>query len=170
MRKAFLTFLFLSLPAMAADIQVWGRQFTNSCSYYTLTWGDYDLTFRDTSLPWGTKVTAVVAFAGYKTSNGQKYGFSWDRDRSIPMQAVSAHTWRARKSETLHSRGHDFNFTALQFIFKVESPGRAAYFVNGGSSWGHFEVDLTAGTNPCVTGGGDIPQMRRLPIRVVDHK
>jgi len=169
-RKAFLVFFFLSLPAMAADIQVWGRQFTNSCSYYTLTWGDYDLTFRDTTLPWGTKVTAVVAFAGNRMVNGVPQLFSWDRSRYISMEAASAFTWRARKSEELHSRSHDTTFTRLQFIFKVEAPGRAAYFVNGGSSWGHYEVDLTRTTIPCVTSGGELPRMVQFPISVIDHK
>lgn len=170
MRKVLVGLMFASLPALAADVQVWGRSFTSSCSYYTSTWGDYDLTFRETALPWGSKVTAVVAFGGYRAvGGGNNQYFSWDRNREMPMSPVAPFTWRVRKSETLASRSSNLFFTHLKFIFKVEAPGKAAYYVNGGSSWGHFQVEAVQHPTPCVDNGS-LPDMKPLPVQAVEHR
>lgn len=170
--KSFLLFISLfSLTIEASEVpkNTWvkGRSYLYSCSYYSNTSGDYEIYFRDRNLPWGTKVSVVLGFSGYRAlGGGAREAFEWDRVRTWQMKDVAPYTWYIEQRETLHSRSSNQFLTDLNFVFKIEIPNQAPYYENGGSSYGYHQVFAEQAPSPCVENGS-LPPFKDLEIRVI---
>lgn len=159
---ALLFTVALTSIAQATQVQVWGRDYTYSCGYFSSIEGEYDITLRDDTLPWGTEVTLVTGWSapGF---------FEWRERREIPARSVSPFTWRAHVSGTLAYRSGAERRTHLDFVFKVTLPDGTVRWINGGNgSWSFFRVHVLGNTvSNCVGGGKPKPPMTQKNHTVV---
>lgn len=159
---------FSSVLHASPEVQVWSRGYISSCGYYSGTFEDFDITFRDSALPWGTTVTAVIGFAGYDAlGGGSTRPFDWDRNREVRMEGTSPFTWTGSVSDQLHSRTSARFLTSMKFVFRVHTPGAPAYYVNGGSSWGSFAVSTAVHGSPCVDSSTGLPEKKQKEVRII---
>ena len=124
----FIVTIFLSLSISSAlqaageQIDVYARAFHNGCSYYTNTSTDFDVTIHAETLPWGTTVTLVSGFGGAEVfGSGELRNLSWIGREETKMEAIAGSTWQARRSAIVKTRSSAWNFTSLEFVFKMSS-------------------------------------------------
>lgn len=163
----------VAVSSHGAEVEVYARHFTHSCGYYSSTYGESDVTFRDRNLGWGTKVTLVHGWEGYVHTGGGPYSvrreFTWRDQGESVMESVAPFTWRTRIGRTTHTRSSAQFIEGFDFVFKVEAEGRT-YYVNGGnSSRDYYRANLTDPPHhkPCVRGD-ERPDLRHVGVSVVD--
>lgn len=153
MRKGFAVLLLsallpTTLHAAPPAVEVWTRAYHNSCGYYTTTNADFDVTYRETNLPWGTKVTLVSGLAGRDSFRE----VHWQLQNEIDMPAVASNTWRARRSSTLTTRGAPENYSALEFVIKVTEPGKEPRYISTTTGTGFLRVKFKTTDIKCAEG------------------
>lgn len=149
----------------AEQISTWGRTYTCYCGYFTHGAGEFDVTFQNKDLPWGTKVWLIAGWGGTRFQDAR---FDWRYRNEIEMSAVAPFTWQAKVQKTLHERTSSESLDRFQFVFKVEVPQRPPYWVNGGSStWGYFEVRSELYLGPCIRNDDDKPKLRGYDVYVI---
>lgn len=148
------------------DLKVLGRNYTFSCSHYTSVQGDVVLSFTDNSLPWGTTVSFVTGWEGREGFPESR--FEW-RDREEHLATAKApYTWQLKLSKVLHQRSHASLKDTLNFVVKIQTPGRPDTYLNGGSPWGFFKTRLIENTpGQCVTGLEGLPELSSLAVESV---
>ncbi len=112
--------------ASASEVYVHGRSSAEQQygAGQTIVTSDFEVTYRNENLPWGTRVALV---AGYRCTNKG----SWtNRDYPNEMHAVSSYAWQARFTKTTGDRylGLCRN---LEFVFEITLPDGSKYFDNG---------------------------------------
>jgi hypothetical protein len=168
--KTLNLFLFLitfSVFSWGADISVKARNYTRSCVYFSTVEADITVSFRDTTLPWGSEITLVSGWAGREGFPEKRFEWS-DREENI-ARAKAPYTWTTTLKKTLHSRTEAVFRDTLNFVFKVSVPGRSPYFVNGGTPWGFYSSLVTEnGLGRCVTGLDDLPEFKALEVKIIE--
>ena len=165
MRLGFLAFLF-SVLSLASQIEVKGRNFVVSCSHYSTVEGDFEIQFEDRNLPWGTRVFLVTALSGEELLDREK--IDWREKIELEMKPSAAYRWKAEFPRQLHERTSSIAYTKVVFVFRIESPGQAPLWNNGGSLHGYYQTEVwKPGTSECITSVKEKPEMRNLPFEVV---
>ncbi len=144
-----------------------GRDYVYSCGYFSSMVGDYDVTFEDTSLPWGTKVTLIYGWDIEYWNHPPKHK-TWSYREEKEMKPIAPYKWAVSLETQLHGRTSGEFKQGLDLVVKLEIPGRPAYFYNGGSRMGYFttEVGNTSKT-PCIGRDKKKPDMYQRYLKVV---
>lgn len=157
--------LISSFPAVAStsSTEVWVRAYHTRCSSYDSTLADFDVTFHDSTLPWGTKVKLVSGLAGNEVSSQGFRDFHWDSSVEQEMHALSAHTWQARRSVTLANRSNPKHYSALEYVLKIEEPGKDSYYstISNGDYW----RTATVTNNLHCASGGVLPAFQKVEVQ-----
>lgn len=126
--------------AAEKSIKLDGR-IMESCGYFSAWNGEFNLTYFNNALPWGTKVEAVYGFHGWTSeSNGQTR--DWIITRTSELKAVSPYTWAIRLAEPVAVRSERW-FDQLQFAIKYTLPGGDSFYDKGSnSSFGYYSADI----------------------------
>lgn len=171
----FVLTLFVTLASVAGEgeyLALSGRSYTNSCGYYSNTMGDYKVRFQSVRLPWGSKVTLIYGWKGYKTEgNGINQNFNWAYRTETEMNAVAGWTWETTvKDVVLHSRSHNQFLTGIQFVLKLEVPGRDVRYVKGTThAPSYFQAPAQLYGNPCVDATRPLPEFVSVEFHVVER-
>lgn len=132
--------------------------------------GDYDITFKDESLPWGTRVTLIY---GWDTDQWREKPErkEWKYREEKAMKAVSPFTWSAQVSTTLHSRTEAEFKKGLDLVIKIEVPNERARYYNGGSAWGFFRTEVgNPSKTPCVDRDKKKPEFYERHLEIVTRR
>lgn len=171
----FILAFCLTLSCFAGEgeyLSLSGRSYTNSCGYYSSTMGDYKVKFQSVKLPWGSKVTLVYGWKGYRTeSNGFNQNFNWANKNEMEMSAVSGWTWETTvKDVVLHSRSSNQYLTGFQFVLKLEVPGRDVRYVKGTTyAPSYFQAPAQLYGNPCVDASRPLPEFTPVDFFIVER-
>lgn len=129
----------------SSSIEAWGVATTNSCSYYTSTSADVDITIRDGSIVWGSRVYLLSGLTSVKPAHSGMARI-WDEKDEVEMRSVSDFTWKARRSAVLVERGKTPAYDTVSFIIKVVTPMGEERFIkpSSGDSYLNATFDLSA--------------------------
>ena len=163
--KLFLLFL-LSLSSFASQIEIKGRTYVMTCSYFSTVEGDYEIQFEDRNLPWGTRVFLVTALSGEELLDREKV--EWQKKIDLEMKPSAAYTWKASFPRQLHYRSSSIGYTKVVFVFRIESPGQAPLWDNGGTLRGYYQATVwKLGEAACIASTNLKPEMRSLPFEII---
>lgn len=168
MKKLAFLIVLSTLPVFswATNITVKSRNYTLSCGYFTSVQADVEVSFQDLSLPWGTEVTLVTGWAGRENFPEKRY--EWKERKEFLTRATAPYTWATSIHKVLHNRSEANFRDTLNFVFRISSPGRAPYFVNGGSTWGFYSARLVENSpGRCVSGLNDLPSFLETTVETV---
>ncbi len=163
-------FMIVSSAGMAETLKVMGREYVYSCGYFSAMVGDYDVTFKDESLPWGTKLTLIYGW------NVEKWGHppqnkEWMYREEVEMKSVSPFNWSTQIEATLHARTSSEYRNGLNLVVKVEVPNRGVRYYNGGSELGFFQTEVGApGKAPCINRDNVKPDFSERHLKVITRK
>jgi len=167
--KSFILGLALvaSVFGSAEELKVSGRDYVLSCGYFSSMQGEYDITFKDESLPWGTKVTLISGWDVERWGHPPTYR-TWSYREEKEMKSVSPYTWSTRLEAQLHGRTTSEYRQALDMVVKVEVPNQAPKFYNGTSRWGYFQIEVgNTSKAPCVNRDGKKPEFADRLVKVI---
>lgn len=145
-----------AFSAAAADhkpVEVEGRVYYRSCTYYTGVDGDAWVRYTNANLPWGSKVTLVWSPAGFRQAGyGEVGAIHWPQRQEVAMSATEASVWT---SPTLHlsisDRGGNEQYWNLEYVFKITWPdGRETYDNGGLDPWGYYSSTLKGISPGCL--------------------
>ena len=168
--QLFALTLLVSTLGLGESLKVMGRDYTYSCGYFSSMVGDYDITFKDESLPWGTKVTLIY---GWDTEQWREKPErkEWKYREEKVMKAVSPFTWSKQIETTLHSRTEAEFKKALNIVIKIEEPKQAVRYFNGGSPWGFFRTEVgNPSKAPCIDRDKKKPEFYDRRLEVVTRR
>ncbi len=115
--------------------------------YYSSTMGDFAITYKNLSLPWGT--TVILKF-GFKQDNHYQIADWVDQD-SMQMQAVAPYTWEGKFERQIASRGGPRK-THLQFVAQILLPNDQILYDKGSDTpLGYYQTEAV----PCDPSHGE---------------
>lgn len=159
----------LARAAEAGSVSLQARGYTSSCAYYSQTSADFEVRYRDETLPWGTKVSVVFGFGGI--NQYERSRFDWMDRFEQPAEAMAPYTWSAVFSKVLHHRSSPQVLEGIQLVLKVSYPsGREDYVRGNGSLMGFYEANLPfVGQSPCLDSSEKKPVFIQLPMTSVSR-
>ena len=163
-----LTAFVLAQSAHAADIAVKGRSY-NDCGYPTAVQGDAEVTYKNTELPWGSRVFLVSGLSGtenvFVDGTYVTRALDWRDRQEEELSSTSAWTWSGQRHAELAFRGRNYLFDAVQFVIRVVLPNGESFYDNGGQSrWGYYQAEFPA--RQCAENE---PGLQPLEVRVVNR-
>lgn len=146
-------------------VKVKGRGMVSNCSYYSQTTAEFEIWYRDESLPWGSQVSVIYGFGGLDQSPvaaGMGARLDWTDQSEKASEAVAPYTWVSRFSQVIHSRYSSRRLDQLQFVLRISLPqGGDRYFRGGQTSMGFIQAEFPfLGKSPCLDSSSD----RQLPF------
>ncbi len=166
--KLFLTLILTATSSWAFDIQAQGRNYTFVCGYFTSVQGDVVLTFKDSTLPWGSSVVFITGWEGREGFPEKR--FEWRERKELLAPATAPYTWSIKLTQVLHERSKAQFKDTLNWVIKVIIPGQPDRYLKGESPWGFYRVRLVENSpGRCVTGLDDLPNFSNLAIETVDR-
>jgi hypothetical protein len=104
----------------------------------------FDVTYKNTSLPWGVKLSIWRGMAGEEWCGGCEpaydYFYDWSDPRDDAMTATGPWTWSGRTEAFGYAAGAGGRFTELKFVVRIQMPDGSVRWDNGGSNWGYYRV------------------------------
>lgn len=169
MRLSALVFvLSLACSIYGSELSVRARNYTHSCGYFTSQRGDVELSYRDTTLPWGTSISVVTGWEGREGFPEKR--FTWKDREELSAQATAPYTWTLKLSKVLHERTEACLRDSLNFVLKISVPGSQPRYENGGSPWGYYRIRLLEfGMGQCVSSDTDLPEFRPFTVETVER-
>jgi hypothetical protein len=149
----------------SASIEAWGVAVTESCSYYTSTTADVDVTVRDGSIVWGSKVYLISGLTSAKPLN-PSFSPIWDARAETEMKSVSDFSWKARRSATLVERGHSLSYDSISFVMKVVSPMGEVRYIKPSSGDSYLNATFDLGAAECRRDNHE-PVMKAMKLTAV---
>jgi hypothetical protein len=148
-----------------ASIQAWGRLYTASCSsYYTSTSADLDVTVRDHSIGWGSKVYLESGLTNVASSEGRTT--SWDSPTSVEMKSVDQYTWKATRTAKMVERGHSNSHDSIGFVIRVVDQANQKRYIKPSSGNSYLRATFNMGQAQCQSPDGE-PAMKMMKLASV---
>jgi hypothetical protein len=137
-----LSLLLLTGNAFASVIEVSTNAYSETrCAYFHYTLSDIHFSYKE-NLPLGTKV--FVHFGFSKSWNNEIS--HWQKIEDQELVATYPDAWEAiLQAIPVQSRG-EFDFTAIEFVFRIVRPDGSIYWNNGGSSMGYYIAQIPSMT------------------------
>lgn len=127
---AFLILTTLGVQSYALDLKLEGITYSWSCGYYSAADGNFAVSFKDSSLPWGTRVYLHYGMGGYDRNNGRllEMPYSWRNSKTVEMKAYAPYEWATQFITRVAERA-SFAHKYLDFAVDVVYPdgGRVRY-------------------------------------------
>ena len=160
--KYYLIFALSLLGTNALASQSWvnARSYSsNNCGYATTVLADFQITYKNEQLPWGTQ---IILHTGFHESYRDVY---WTHPENTLMNAVDSYQWQARlNQETISARGN-FHYNFIEFVFEIILPDGSRNFDNAGrGTYGHYGSPLRMGLN-CLPA-----EFRALPVWTLEAR
>lgn len=106
----------------------------------------FQIHYINQELPWGSKVELLRGFSTEDWCGGCEpsydYYSDWQYSKTVEMKADAPWTWSANTEELGYASGAGGRFIALEFVIKITYPDGSIRWDNGGSSYGHYKVDV----------------------------
>jgi len=169
----FITSFGFSNISQASQVEILGRTYSNSCSYYTNRAADLVVRYKNKNLPWGTTVKLIYGWGGFEyiwTDVGsQKKDLTWTETWALDMPATEAYTWTAViQDKNLHVRGSPRFLNKFEFVIAIRLPnGEEIYEKGSRTSMGYYEVNLGL-TASCLTPGSRKPEFQELGLTAIE--
>lgn len=132
----------------SAGIEAWGAAATNSCGYYTNTSADVDVTIRDGSIVWGSRVYLLSGLTSAHPVN-PSFERVWDAKDEVEMKSISDFVWKARRSAVLVERGRSVAYDSISFVIKVISPMGDILYIKPASGDSYLNATFDLATVGC---------------------
>lgn len=150
-----------------ADIEAWGALTLSSCSYYTTSRADLDVTIRDESIAWGSKVYLLSGLTSVQPFNRSNQRI-WDAKEETEMTSVSDFTWKSHRSAVMVERGRAEVYDSVSFLIKVVSPTAEERYIKPSQGQSYLNATFDLGAAECRRDGQDLV-MRSIKLQAVNN-
>jgi hypothetical protein len=138
--KNLLIILLISITssAFASEIKVSGKAYdSKQCRYYWQSLADFNLSYLNDKLPWGSSVALMYGF------HDRFHNQYWTSQDEIKMNSISSFTWATEISKKVVNQKGSFNYNYLEFVFKITLPNGKIIYDNGGlEPMGYYGVPV----------------------------
>jgi hypothetical protein len=148
-----------------AAIEAWGILLSNTCSYHTSSSADVDITIRDVSIVWGSKVYLLSGLTSVKPIL-PSFERIWDAKDEVEMKSISDFVWRARRSATMVERGRAVAYDTVSFVIKVISPMGDVRYIKPSSGDSYLNATFDLSTAECRRQGEE-PVLKSMKLKAV---
>ncbi len=155
---------FSASGAERKPVEVDGRVYYRSCTYYSGIDGDAWVRFTNAKLPWGSQVKLIWSPAGFRQAGyGEVSPIHWPQREVVEMSATEPSTWT---SPLLHlsisDRGGAEQYWNIEFVFEITWPDGHVTWDNGSASSSSYYTATLKGIAPgCLDS-------RPAPVEAVD--
>ncbi len=108
----------------------------------------YDITYTNTSLPWGVTLDLWRGMAGEQWCGGCEpawYGtFDWDDHQVVRMTSSGPYQWSVHTESYGYGAGAGGRFNFMRYVVRITMPDGSTRWDNGGSNWGYYQVPAPA--------------------------
>jgi len=157
---------FLGETLFITNTEVSGRLVTHSCSYYSNTEAHLKILFKSLPVDYGTRVFLEYGWERKDLSNGQTA--FWEKKTELEMSKKDASSWTVELRETVAERSSSYIFTGLQFIFRIEEPGKEPRYEAGPEAQDTYLAHLPPlETASCVGPNRPNPVFEPLVVQIV---
>lgn len=165
LRNVFaLVLMFVSATAFAAETTAQARAVLRSCGYYSSQEVEVGLSYKNTTLPWGTSVELLYGWGGYEGSTV----FDWRNSTSIAAPATAPYTWGVTVTSQIAARSSPTFFEHIDFVWKVSLPDGSVFYEKGNNStYGYYKADFSQVQRPCTSTAGFIGTPTALTVTSV---
>ncbi len=148
------------------NTEVSGRLLTHSCSYYTNTEANLRILFKSLPVDYGTRVFLEYGWEKKDLTNGQIA--PWEKKAEKEMSKKDASSWTVDLTETVAERSSSFVLTGLQFVFRIEEPGKQPRYQAGPMPRDTYIASLPAlETASCVGPNRPNPMFEIWTVQIV---
>jgi len=174
----FLTLVaFISLPLFSDtifedpfhmdDVTLNGRTLIHSCSNYSNAETEIDVLFKSGMVSRGTRVFVEFGWGGSDESTGTS--FSWTQKSELELvRTPFTLTWRGKLTQTIAESSSPLKIMDLNFVFRIQEPGKAPRYVGGPNNGDVFVAHLPkVEDSACVNPGSELPKFSELVVQVV---
>ena len=146
-------------------VQVEGRSFSHSCSYYSNTETELTIFFRPDPTDYGTRVFLEYGWAGEDLASHQP--FEWSERSESELEPMERGLWTLRLNKVISERSSPIRTKSLNFIFRIEQPGKKPYTVGGVEKTDSYIVSvIPTESASCVNAGSPLPSFQELVVQI----
>ena len=175
MKTVLVLFTFISASLFAGNIpeetlfidnvQLNGRTIIHSCSNFSNAETELELSFRSGPVDYGTRVFVEFGWAGSDQSSGKN--FEWAQRSELELERENSMTWKGTLTQTIAQRSSPQRILALNFVFRIQDPGKSARYVGGPQAGDTFVAHLPkVEDSSCVNPGDEAPSFSDLIIPI----
>lgn len=176
MKSIFALWVLMAAPLFAGtfpeetfsidNVKVNGRTFIHSCSYYSNAESELELEFKSGPVDYGTRVFVEFGWGG--SDEHTKETFEWKHKSELELASRPFTTWTGKLSQTIAERSSSTRILDLNFVFRIQEPGKAPRYVGGPKRGDTFVAHLLkVEDSPCVSAGQAFPDFSELVVQVV---
>ncbi|NBX82349.1 hypothetical protein EBQ90_04575 [bacterium] len=148
-----------------SDVHAEARSYAHSCSYYSNTETDLRLIFKSTPVEYGTRISVVFGWEGEDASTGRH--FKWSEKNEKEMTARDSMTWQVDLNQVIARRSSPITFTGLNFVFKIQEPGKSPRYQGGQNPGDTYSARLAPLDEvSCVRPDEGLPVYRELVVQI----
>lgn len=157
---------FLGETLLIENVKVKARTVIHSCSYFSNAETDLAVVFKSGPVDYGTRVFLEFGWGGKDGSTGKD--FEWANRSELELTPGSFTTWTGDLTQVIAERSSPHRILDLNFVFRVEEPGKAPRLVGGPQKGDTFVAHLpTVEDSSCVRPGDELPMLEDLVVQIV---
>ncbi|NBX76299.1 MAG: hypothetical protein EBQ92_07075 [Proteobacteria bacterium] len=176
MKFALTAFAFISLAGFAGDfpqeetlfidnVTMNGRTIVHSCSNFSNAETELEVEFLSGPVDYGTRVFIEFGWGGSDQSTGKT--FEWAQKNELELERKTPMTWKGNLTQTIAQRSSPVRILDLNFVFRVQEPGKPARYVGGVKSGNTFVAHLPkVEDSTCVNPGDAYPDFSELVVQI----
>ncbi|MFM8269258.1 MAG: hypothetical protein ACKN9V_03635 [Pseudomonadota bacterium] len=175
MKTALVLFALIARPVFSGlpeetffieNISLLGRTLIHSCSYFSNAETEIEIKFKSGPVEYGTRVFVEFGWAGSDQSTGKR--FSWNQKSELELESAPFTTWTGKLTQTIAERTSPLRIVDLNFVFRIEEPGKAPRYVGSPKNGDVFVARLPkVEDSTCVSPGSELPTFSELIVQVV---
>jgi hypothetical protein len=148
------------------NLKMNGRTIVHSCSNFSNAETELEFEFKSGPVDYGTRVFVEFGWGGSDQSNGNI--FEWAQKNELELERKRSMTWKGNLTQTIAQRSSPVRILDLNFVFRIQEPGKAARYVGGTQSGDTFVAHLPkVEDSACVNPGDDYPSLSELIVQIV---
>ena len=148
------------------NLKMNGRTIIHSCSNFSNAETELEFEFRSGPVDYGTRVFVEFGWTGSDQSTGNN--FAWAQRNEMELERKNSMTWKGNLNQTIAERSSPVRILDLNFVFRIQEPGKAARYVGGTQSGDTFVAHLPkVEDSACVNPGDNYPSLSELIVQIV---
>jgi len=150
------------------NVKMNGRTLVHSCSNFSNAETELEVVFKSGPVDYGTRVFVEYGWAGADQSTGET--FVWAQKNELELERGPFMTWKGTLSQTIAERSSPVRILDLNFVFRVQEPGKITRYVGGTQEGDTFVAHLPkVEDSTCVKPGDAAPDFSELIVQIVKN-
>lgn len=178
MKTLFICLAFIAPPLLSApseeetafieNVLLKGRTLIHSCSYFSNAETELKVEFKSGPVDQGTKVFVEFGWEGSDQTTGKH--FTWLDKRELELEQGPFTSWSGSFARTIAERSSPITISDVNFVFRIEEPGKTLHYVGGTKSGDTYVGHLPkVEDSACVKAGEELPPFSELIVQIVQN-